>query len=392
MVSNHDATGSMLGYLYQCRYALLAALDAVKSDPSHELSIERFDDISFENSGTPHELIQTKHSINAGVLNDKSVDVWKTLLIWMKRAEEDPKSITRTRFVLLTTATADANCGVELLRHSDEFRNVDSAIEKLLSAAQGSSNQTTLVAREKFLSLDNAIRKLLVSNVWVFDCYANIIDVREDIEAALTLHAPLEKTETFTDYLEGWWFSRIIKGLTEVESPAIPLLSLHAKVMEISNNFSIANLPLAPGIEDTPVPPIDMDDKRTFIRQMRLIGLEEKHAAAGAKDYYRAFTQRSRWAREDLLLDDESRRYDNALGDAFEREAMAAIGSDDLVDDVTKKSCGQKMFHWSRRHPLPLRNRDEQWLSAGSFQMLSERSLIGWHPEYEKLLQAEEEK
>ena len=382
----------MLGYLYQCRYALLAALDEVKKDPSHELSIERFDDIAFENSGTPHELIQTKHSINSGILSDKSVDVWKTLLIWMKRAEDDPKSITRTRFVLLTTATADAGCGVELLRHSDEFRNVDTAIDKLTAAAQDSGNQSTELAREKFLNLDAAVRKLLVSNIWVFDSHANIIDLREDIEVALTLHAPLNKTETFTDYLEGWWFSRIIKGLTEVESPAIPLLSLHAKVMEISNNFTMANLPLAPGIEDIPVPPIDINDRRIFIRQMRLIGLGDKQSAAGAKDYYRAFTQRSRWAREDLLLDDESRRYDSALGDAFEREAMAVIGSEAIADDASKKSCGQKLFHWSRRHPLPLRNRDEQWLSAGSFQMLSERLLIGWHPDYEKLLEAEEGK
>jgi len=38
----------MLGYLYQCRYALLAGLRASKSKPAMVLSIERFDDIAFE--------------------------------------------------------------------------------------------------------------------------------------------------------------------------------------------------------------------------------------------------------------------------------------------------------------------------------------------------------
>ena len=391
MANSHDATGSMLGYLFQCRYALLAALDEAKTNPGNELSIERFDDIAFEDKGEPQELIQTKHSVTAGALNDLSVDVWKTLHIWMQRAKNDPQQISRKRFVLLTTATAEENSGLSTLRQDSEHRNVGLATEKLLLAATQSKNKSTHKSRQLYLSMDKTTRDLMMNRIWVFDNAPNILNVRHEIETELTLHAPTGKVETFTDHLEGWWFSRIIRGLTNSDSPSIPLNSLHGKIREISNGFSVDGLPLHPGIESFVGPSFDENDQRPFVRQMRFIDLDERNAAAGAKDYYKAFTQRSRWVREELLLDEESRKYDTDLSDAFEREMLATVSEDDLSCEDAKKSCGKKLFHWARRHPIPLRNRDELWLSAGSFQMLADRAELGWHPDYKKLLGEDEE-
>src|SRR5271166_4113208 len=79
----HDASASATGYLFQCRCALLAGLQAIPNAPQLEFSIERFDDIAFEAVGEPIQLIQTKHHIGKkGNLSDGSVDLWKTLLIW----------------------------------------------------------------------------------------------------------------------------------------------------------------------------------------------------------------------------------------------------------------------------------------------------------------------
>lgn len=391
MANSHDATGSMLGYLFQCRYALLAALDEAKTNPGNELSIERFDDIAFEESGEPHELIQTKHSVTAGTLNDMSVDVWKTLLIWIQRAEGDPQRISRSRFVLLTTGTAADDSGVSALRQDTDHRNINLAIEKLLAAAKQSKNLTTQEARERFISMDETTRSLMVTRIWVFDEAPNIVNVRHEIETELTLHAPTGKVGAFTDHLEGWWFSRIINGLTSSVSPAISLNSLHTKILEIANGFSVDGLPLHPGIETLVGPSLDKNDQRPFVKQMRFIDLDERNAAAGAQDYYKAFTQRSRWVREELLLDEESSRYDADLNDAFEREMLATVTDENLSCEESKKSCGKKLFHWARRHPMPLRNRDELWLSAGSFQMLADRAEIGWHPDYKQKLMEEDE-
>lgn len=59
---NFNAGPAAAGYLYQCRYALLAALQL--GDVSGvEISIEQLDDVAFERDGEPLALIQTKHHL-----------------------------------------------------------------------------------------------------------------------------------------------------------------------------------------------------------------------------------------------------------------------------------------------------------------------------------------
>ena len=59
----HSAYASMTGYLFQARYALLRGLEEGRHYPGYALSIERFDDVAFEDDGGPFELIQTKHQV-----------------------------------------------------------------------------------------------------------------------------------------------------------------------------------------------------------------------------------------------------------------------------------------------------------------------------------------
>lgn len=86
----HGAAPSALGYLYQCRYALLEGLCAVRNTPQLFISIEKFDDVAFEANGEPTDLIQTKHHIDkTGDLFDSSVDLWKTIAVWLSKLAED---------------------------------------------------------------------------------------------------------------------------------------------------------------------------------------------------------------------------------------------------------------------------------------------------------------
>ena len=70
----------MLGYLYQCRYALLRGLEEGKSHAGHALTIEKFDDVAFEDSGDPIELIQTKHHPTRASTSGKPLPYGSTAL------------------------------------------------------------------------------------------------------------------------------------------------------------------------------------------------------------------------------------------------------------------------------------------------------------------------
>ena len=383
----------MSGYLFQARYALLRGLQEGKRNPGHGLSIERFDDVAFEDTGQPIELIQTKHHGKPGDVSDKGVDVWKTLNVWIKRVRDDPSAAGDTRFVFLTTNTATASSALSRLRQAAGCRDETAAIDLLLSAATTSKNQATKAARDSFLALDTSTRRLLVQSIWVFDNAPDLIDVRNEIEDILRYTVPGDKLQAFTDYLEGWWFNRIVIALAEPGSSVISLTSIQSKVFEIQQNFRGDNLPIDDAIDTMPPVTTVPSDERVFVRQMNSVGVSQHEIFMAIHDYYRASGQRSRWARENLLLDGETDRYDRALWDAWRRRFLAAVTDVSAdCDDGIKQAAGRDVFRWACQHQKPLRNRDEIWLSSGSFQILSDAIRLGWHPHYESLLASEDSK
>ncbi len=70
----------MIGYLYQCELALLELADRSWDDPAAEVRMEVLDDIEFlHGSGTPAELLQSKHRGVAGQLSETGKDFWRSV-------------------------------------------------------------------------------------------------------------------------------------------------------------------------------------------------------------------------------------------------------------------------------------------------------------------------
>lgn len=94
MTNLFSAANSMVGYLYQCREALLLAINETNSFPNLFVSVERFDDVAFDNNATSSAQLQLKHHCKPANLTDSSVDLWKTLRIWCAQVAADPQALT----------------------------------------------------------------------------------------------------------------------------------------------------------------------------------------------------------------------------------------------------------------------------------------------------------
>lgn len=71
-LEKYSASGSMLGYLYQVRIALLWAAKQ-SSVGNFTISVETLDDVSFTDDKDATVVLQTKHSINSqATLSDLS--------------------------------------------------------------------------------------------------------------------------------------------------------------------------------------------------------------------------------------------------------------------------------------------------------------------------------
>lgn len=389
MIDQYDASSSLLGYLYQCRYALLSGIELSKSKPGLSISIEKFDDVAFESGELVKDAIQTKHHGAAGDLSDKSVDLWKTLNIWCDRIIDDPKVPFETRFKLVTTGTAPDGSAAAALRFGRSSSDIELADSRLTLAAQTSTNQATKKARSSFLALTPQSRLNLLNATEVLDNAPNITDVRSEIESTLYLVALVEHVPTLVDYLEGWWFSAVIDSLQIGDRPPISVSSIRSKIDELREAFKSGNLPLDSHDVGAPSSEVLDSDNRIFVRQLRRVSLSDRVISNAARDYYRASAQRSRWARENLLLDGETQIYDEQLVDRWTREFEAMKSKSDPDNDGDKEQFGRGIFHWANRISLPFRNRGEMWLSAGSYQILADRVQVGWHPDFLALFAAE---
>ncbi|MEQ9507043.1 MAG: hypothetical protein RLO80_12330 [Hyphomonas sp.] len=389
MTDKYSAAEPYLGYLYQGRYALLRALQASKKTPSLSISIEKFDDVSLEENNVAVELIQTKHHCTPGDVGDFSTDLWKTLNIWIDRFNADPNAAADIKFVLLTTSTAKEDSALYQLRESVGERNEAIALTKLEAVATSSTSKATAESRKKFMALSSAQRTLLISSIWVFDAAPDILDVKADIEDLLHFAAS-GNASTLVSYLEGWWFDRVIQALTGAASNSIPLNTIEKKVFELSEGFKFGSLPLDEEIDAMTSGPA-LGDERIFVRQLTFVEVSSATRDAAIRDYYRAYTQRSRWARENLLLDGETERYDRCLSEDWGHEYAALCEDTKDGSEETKSIKGRELLRWSLRYNRAFRGRDERWLASGSFQILSDLAKIGWHPDYQTKLAITEE-
>jgi hypothetical protein len=379
----HEAGASATGYLFQCRYALLAGLRATRDKPELEISIEKFDDIAFEVGGEPSQLIQTKHHVGkSGNLTDASTDLWKTLLIWLKRAAQDMATPFRTRFVLLTTGSAPEGSAASFLRMRN--RDETEADKRLLRTVETSKNKNNMGAYAAYRALPDQLRLSLLGAIFVLDESPNIIDVRDEIARELHHAAERSQVDHFVQRLEGWWFGLVIRALTGASPVAIPVLAIETRIDELREEFKRSTLPVDFKLSKPPPEVVADLDKRPFVRQLRRIRVGSARIEYAIRDFYRASEQRSRWAREDLLVDGELESYEQVLVEAWEPRFAAM--QEELTPNCPPEErvrVGQSLFTWVEQEAnFPLRTLREKFLTHGSYHILSNRYVVGWHPEF----------
>ena len=378
----HSAVASALGYLFQCRYALFVGLRAVLETPQLLISIEKFDDVAFESNGKPAELIQTKHHIGkSSDLSDMSIDLWKTIAIWLDKLAQDIEAPFRMRFVLLTTSKAADMSAASLLRMRD--RDEAAADKLLMAAANASKNQKIIDTCTAYAATPEELRLSLLRAVMILDGSPNIIDVHEDIVRELHHAAPREQLDNLVERLEGWWFGSVIRALSGASPPEIPVLAIEQRVDELREEFKRDALPVD---FRTSVPPesiVAEMDKRPFVYQLRRIEIGPKRIEYAIRDYYRASEQRSRWAREDLLIDGELEHYERELTEAWEPRHASIVEEAEFGTVEQKVSLGQSLFKWVEQDAsFPLRTVRERFLTHGSYHILANQHLVGWHPDF----------
>ena len=115
-------------------------------------------------------------------------------------------------------------------------------------------------------------------------------------------------------------------------------------------------------------------DGRPFVRQLKVVGVGGNRVEFAKRDYYRAFTQRSRWVREHLVFDGEIARYELNLIEEWQprfHQMRDKLQSQE-EDDTASRMAGQELYGWVEAEArFPFRTITHRFLTVGSYHMLA---------------------
>jgi hypothetical protein len=275
----------------------------------------------------------------------------------------------------------------------DDGRDVDVALKALETTAQSSASKTNAAAYASFLGTSPKDRKKLLDSVVIIDGAPTIMVLDDDLKTEVFWAVERKHHDAFLERLEGWWLRRCLKQLASAD-PADRVLAteIEAQMSDLREQFKQDSLPI-----DDDLLTFDLDEATevahagsTFVRQLQIIVAGKRRIAAAVRDYYRAFEQRSRWLRNDLLLVGDLTQYERRLVEEWE---LVFEGVKDELGDSAAEAAQQKaareVLKWAESVSLPIRpGVTEPFITRGSLHMLADEVRLGWHPEFHDRLAA----
>ncbi|MFT8354640.1 MAG: ABC-three component system protein [Gluconobacter japonicus] len=404
--SEFSAGDSMLGYIYQCEYALYHLLD--RDNPAKQISIETTDDVVSDGlEGDPQTLLQLKlHRHNeenkAASLTDRNPDIWKTIRVWATHIHSSRLDPSITDFVLMTTAPepSDERSFAYLLspKGASSKRNPLIALPRLTKLAREISDDANLSdtgilkkGAEAYLLLKEDQRINLVKNMTVVTSSPSIIGLRKKIDQRLKASGGTDEVHgQFVEGVVGWWYGACISHLHGKGKHPITFEALSRKIAELAQSLTLSSLPAYDLDEALDNKAMDTLRTRTFVRQIVEVGYRSggDFLMSAMLDFYKADAHRKRWI-EELRVDDiDIRNFEGELRSRW----RIYFGSVELeCDDCAISSdpesgyrkLGQRILKDTLSTQSPsLKGFDASFLARGSYHILAngKRPVIGWHP------------
>lgn len=392
MTNRHAAPGQAAGYLYQCEHALLDLIESAIHNREVTVFLEMLDDIHLEEDDRPVNVLQIKHHTGGGgSLTNESVDLWRTLDVWMDvlselEPEDDPE------FSLVTTSSAPSDSASFLLSRED--RNPGRALELLRMTAADSSVEGTARWRRRFASLDPIDQSRIVEAMIVRDAEPEILELDTVLGARLRLGVRPEHMAGLLESFKGWWYARCVAMLRRTEA-GVTTSDMLNKLYDLRDKYHPENLPFDYDLGDVTEEEKVSYSTRLFIRQLEWVAATNDLLAIAIDEYHHAFANKSRWLRLGLIDPGELDEFEAKLVREWQRERafmLAELG--DEADPGEHERAGIALWRRvSDSQAVTIRRRfSDQNLTRGSYHELADRAdqpdsrHVGWHPTFEERL------
>lgn len=379
----YGASAAALGYAFQPRLAMQRLFEAPE-DAS--LFLEKGDDIEMVRGGRT-ELASLKHKAVGGTLTNLSTDFWKSVRIWLERYR-DFAAYGNCLFVLLTTEQVAEGGFLHTYVEGDKVDQ--EGVDRFRAVA--ASSKTSLVGGvlAEFDALPSSQQLDFLGRIEI-QTTSRIHDIPSQVKDRFLRAVAQEYRGPVFERLEGWWTNRVIDQLDGTDPGPIRGSDLSDKLAEIAEQFRTDDLPIDFAGAVPAEAGVPSADSRMFVRQLQALGFGDERLRYAIIDYYRAWEQRSAWARDDLLHADELEGYEDRLVEEWNRYRVAACEA--LNDTTPETDCvemGRELQRWADRDTVGEEFRirakvAERYVVRGGFHILANGAptpRIYWHPRF----------
>jgi hypothetical protein len=386
--SPYSAAEQGLGFIYQPRLALLKILSLPEST---SVLIEKSDDLEFDTSRGGKSLASLKHKAPGDRLTDLDSDFWKSVRVWSKYYLDNGRMASDANFMLFTTAAISLTSFLTMF--ASDTAEAEGRETKASNALAQSQSASLAAVRTDLAALSEEESRDFYSRITIFDGSPRITDIPQLVIDQHLRTIRRESRNVLFERLEGWWISLMIKVLSGDRTDPVYGYEVSDKLSAIAEEYRSDSLPIT-FRGRLPDGQIDAaNDPRLFVEQLRDLDLSATRIQNAIIDYYRAFEQRSSWARENLLVSGEMEEYEDRLIDEWTRYREVAFETvHESSEDETFKAAGRELYRWAELETQALRIRErvtEPYVVRGAFHILANTRpspRVFWNPQFMKRL------
>jgi hypothetical protein len=320
-------------------------------------------------------------------LADRAVDFWKTLRNWVEAAVRGELDVAQTIFCLHVSHPVPPGPIAEQFHGAHTEEEARAALEWAAQQVEREGGvQVAAGVREhirEFYAAPVDIRTGIVVGLQIeFGSGDSVADLRRTAKDAGKWVSD-QKLDDILCYLLGWIKERIVAQLESRQPAKISGADFNRVAAQIARQFDRETILLSRAKE----PSEDrkaQEMTRTYVRQMDLIDLEYDAKLRAINEYLRAEYDRHEWG---IRGEVHASSFD-----AFEQDLISTwhnvkIRHGVLYGAHAEVDRGKLLFADCCGHRTKLNGVDPPaHFCPGSFHLLSDRTVVGWHPRYEELL------
>lgn len=375
----HAAPGQYLGFALQ---PVRLCFHLLSCEPSAKVSLEHLDDVAIHHADGGHSLEQTKSATKTNPVSDFADDLWKTIANWLDLVAQGLVKPGETAFRLYVTPKKSGPWA-QALSAAKTPEEVEAVIKKVSAKLDKMETEPgCIVHLKKVLDAPAADRATVIGAMTL---ESNDADPVDPLRALLKATIAPEHIDRLCEAAIGMAKQRVDR-LIQIGQP--PILDADAfkttfrafVQKNVMSNYltSLSQKPLAGEIDAM------LADRPVFLRQLELVAVNHDEKVRAVSDLLRASADKSRWADAGMIFEDSLKEWDD---DLVTRQGYIAGEIADLHGEKDGAVRGRLVYRRCAQLEAPLEGRAvPSHFVHGCFNALADARRLGWHPEFESLL------